>query len=289
VVLAAGRGSRLGQRTIAIPKALLPIGPRARDDDTETTFLRRQCEILRGFGVQRIVIAVGYHKEQIADAVNTWPAALVGQGDQAIKLVDNTAPDIMASGSLHSFQFCVRAGHGVLDGTRQTLLMDADIVYDRRALGLLLEAQEHSALLVCTAYRAGNEEVLVYGRAEAPRFLGKGLSFELVMGQPCLGEATGIVKLAPSDHALARATMDWMLGDPDAPEGSLERRGFGPARQNTEHEELTGRMMTYGRMRAVTFGDELPFMECDSEEEYSELRGRFYPALLDSEARGASA
>ena len=44
VILAAGRGSRLGDRTKEIPKALLPIGPRSLTDKTETTFLRRQSE-----------------------------------------------------------------------------------------------------------------------------------------------------------------------------------------------------------------------------------------------------
>ena len=42
IILAAGRGSRLGGRTGAWPKALLPIGPRSKADDTETSFLRRQ-------------------------------------------------------------------------------------------------------------------------------------------------------------------------------------------------------------------------------------------------------
>ena len=64
---------------------------------------------------------------------------MYGSGEAAIRLVENTTPDITTSGSLHSFQYCVRAGHDVLDGTRQTLLMDADIVYDRRALGILLD------------------------------------------------------------------------------------------------------------------------------------------------------
>ena len=217
-------------------------------------------------------------------AAGTWlTPSMYGSGEAAIRLVENTTPDITTSGSLHSFQYCVRAGHDVLDGTRQTLLMDADIVYDRRALGILLDAPEQSTLLICSDYRPGNEEVLVYGSPEAPRFLGKGLTPALVMDKPCLGEATGIVKFAPADHALARETMDWMLGDPSAAEGTLERRGFGPARMGTEHEELTGRMMTYGRMTSVSFGAELPFMECDSEDEYSELRERFYPALLASE------
>jgi choline kinase len=278
VILAAGRGSRLHEHTQEIPKALLPIGPRALHDHTETNFLRRQVELLHGLGVGQITIVVGCLKELIIDAVARW--------DVKVQLVVNPTPDIGTSGSLHSFQFAVRAGIGVLDGRLQTLLLDADIVYHRDALRRLLDAPEQSALLVCDRVVGDNEEVLAYGTVDHPRFLGKGLTPALVAGEPCLGEATGIVKFAPVDHALARETIDWMIGDPDAPEGSLRRRGYGPARAATEHEELTQRFMRYGRMRCVRFGEEIPFMECDDAREYRKVRESFYPRLLQLEDAG---
>jgi choline kinase len=281
VILAAGRGSRLHEHTHEMPKALLPIGPRSRSDATETNFLRRQVELLHGFGVKQVVVVIGQLKERIVDAVATWPAAL------RPTLVVNPTPDIGTSGSLHSFQFAVRAGLGVLDGRLQTLLFDADIVYHRDALARLLDAPAHSALLACQRHAGDNEEVRVYGTHEQPRFLGKGLTPALVAGEPLIGEATGIVKFAPEDHALARETIDWLVGDPDAPEGSLRRRGYGPARAATEHEELTQRFMRYRRMRCVSFGEEIPFMECDDAAEYQKLRASFYPRLLDLEAEGA--
>ena len=104
-------------------------------------------------------------------------------------------------------------------------------------------------------------------------------------GASCLGEFTGIVKFAPSDHAFSRQILDWLLGNPDAPEDSLEYRGFGPARRATEHEELSGRLMRSDRMRVLTFsGEELPFVEVDTPEEYSRLRTELYPRLLAMEA-----
>jgi hypothetical protein len=172
----------------------------------------------------------------------------------------------------------------VLDGTRQTLLLDGDIVYDARVLQTLLDAPAHSSALVARRHEDGDDEqVLVYGTEAAPRFLGKGLGPALVGGAPCLGEATGIVKLAPEDHALARAAIDWMLGDPDAPTGTRRHNGYGPARRATEHEELTQRLMLLGRMRCVCFEPALPFMECDDAAEYRTLRETFYPDLLRRE------
>lgn len=277
VILAAGRGSRMGGRTREIPKALLPIGPRSRTDAQETNFLRRQAEILHACGVSPIVVVVGSLRELILEESARWRLPL--------RFVVNPTPDIATSGSLHSLQFAARSEHGILDATCQTLFMDADIVYHPAALRALLDAPEKSALLASEHFRGDDEEVLVYGTPERPRFLGKGLlTPTLVDAEPCLGEATGIVKLAPNDHALARETMDWLLGDPSAPEGSARRRGFGPARAGTEHEELTQRFMRYGRMGCVRFPADVPFMECDDERDYATVRGSFYPRLLDIEA-----
>jgi hypothetical protein len=104
-----------------------------------------------------------------------------------------------------------------------------------------------------------------------------------------LGEAVGIVKFAASDHALARETMDWMVGDPDAPGNTPRHRGFAPARRGTEHEELTQRFMHYRKMRCVMVGHDLPFMECDDAGDYSEIRDSFYPRLLAAEASDGDA
>lgn len=276
VILAAGRGSRLAEHTREMPKALLPIGPRAQSDATPTSFLRRQVELLHAAGVREIVVVVGCLKELIYDEAKRW--------DVKLSFVENPTPDMGTSGSLHSFQFATRSQFGVLDGTKQTLMMDGDIVYHREVLARLLDAPEQSSLLVSTQHRGDDEEVLVYGTPEHPRFLGKGLRPHLVAGEPCLGEAVGIVKFAPVDHALARDTLDWMLGDPSAPEGSGRHKGFGPARRATEHEELTQRFMRYRKMRCVMFGAELPFMECDDANEYARVRTSFYPRVLELEA-----
>jgi hypothetical protein len=42
--------------------------------------------------------------------------------------------------------------------------------------------------------------------------------------------------------------------------------------------------MHYGKMRCVSFGAELPFMECDDARDYARVREQFYPQLLALEA-----
>ena len=258
-----------------MPKSLLPIGPRSLTDKTETSLLRRQVELLAACGVEQIVVVVGYQRQLMIDALDEWAPD--------VRVVVNATPDMQTSGSLHSFQFAARAGLGILDGSKQTLLMDADIVYQRAALQRLLDS-DGTTLLVCSRFAGDAEEVLVYGTLDRPRFLGKGLTEALVGGEECLGEATGIIKIAPDEHALTRELIDWLLGDPDAPKESNAYRGFGPARRATEHEELSQRLMDLGRMRCVTFREELIFMEVDTAGEYVRLRESVYPALLRAES-----
>lgn len=277
VILAAGRGSRLAEHTHSCPKALLPIGPRSLQDPTPTNFLRRQVELLSELGVSQIVVVIGTLGQQIATEVQRWSVP--------VHLVLNPTEDMGGSGSLHSFQFAVRSPHGILDGYHQTLLMDADIVYDRRVLARFLTAPTASSLLLSRQHQQDDsEEVCVYGSEAAPRFLGKALTPMLVGDSPCLGEATGIVKFAPQDHPLVREAITWLVGDPDAPSDSRAQRGFGPAGVATEHEVLTQHLMHLQRMRCVSFGPELSFMECDDAREYDHVRGHFYPALLQQEA-----
>ena len=74
------------------------------------------------------------------------------------------------------------------------------------------------------------------------------------------------------------------MGDPNAIEGSLRKKGYGPAKTGTEHEELSQRLMTLSKMQAVTFHKDLLFMEVDSPEDYETLISEFYPKLLTKES-----
>jgi|APSaa5957512535_1039671.scaffolds.fasta_scaffold01680_11 L-glutamine-phosphate cytidylyltransferase len=56
IIIAAGSGKRLGNKTKKIPKGLLEINGK--------TILERQIEILKNNGVQDIVIIIGPHKEK---------------------------------------------------------------------------------------------------------------------------------------------------------------------------------------------------------------------------------
>ena len=59
VILAGGLGTRLGALTADIPKVMVPVFGRP--------FLAYQLELLRGQGVQRVVLCIGHYGEQVRD------------------------------------------------------------------------------------------------------------------------------------------------------------------------------------------------------------------------------
>jgi len=61
VVLAGGFGKRLAPLTSEVPKPLLPVGGRP--------ILVREIEWLRGFGVTDVVLAVGYLRHKVFEAL----------------------------------------------------------------------------------------------------------------------------------------------------------------------------------------------------------------------------
>jgi len=59
VILAAGRGTRLGKHTEDKPKSLLPLG--------DKTLLQRSVENIQAAGFSKVTIVVGYRHEMIED------------------------------------------------------------------------------------------------------------------------------------------------------------------------------------------------------------------------------
>lgn len=275
VILAAGRGVRLQQTAGVTPKSLLPLGPSRAGGDDQVTFMERQIQCLQKAGVSEIAVVVGYHKEQMYEKLKNLD----------VSIIENEAPDISDSGSLHSFQYASNSSFNPLDSTSQTLLLDADIVYEQKVLSQYVQNLKNTSLLVSPVINTDSEEVRIYGSLQEPQFIGKGLTASMTKQLTCLGEATGIVHFAPEDHSLVKEVMDWLLGDPKAEEGSLKRKGFGAARQETEHEELTQRLMMLGYMEAVLMEEGLLFMEVDFDAEYQEAVHSFYPQVLEADAK----
>ena len=136
VILAAGVGRRLGHDK---PKILLQFGGR--------TLLERHLVILAALGVGDVVIGIGHEALAIEHALEA-----LGQTD--VSTVYN--PDY-EQGSILTL-WCVREA---LTAGGPVLLMDGDVLYDRRVLAPLVETHHADCLLVDRAFEPGNEPVKV--------------------------------------------------------------------------------------------------------------------------------
>jgi choline kinase len=146
--------------------------------------------------------------------------------------------------------------------------MDADIAYTHHIMRMLAESpMEESKTLICKKTQDDNEEVLVFAKDGIPYLHGKGLlGTPMTTDLECLGEATGILLFEPKDHAMIKAANDWMVR-------------YTSAKTRVEHEDLTQMLMHKRLLRAVTFGDEHLFMECDTPEEYDLLLNEVFPQI----------
>lgn len=258
VVLAAGRGSRLGPTDL--PKPLWSIAD-------GVTIVGRQIELLCELGVE-VGVVVGWRADLVRERL----------ADLDVRFVANTHPDISASGTAHSLQFAACSDFDPLGGDEPCLLLDADLVYERAVLRSIVESSG-TALLVSPATLSDDEEVRVYADDGRPRLIGKGLRPPLTDGLHLLGEATGIVRYDPVDHAFVRAALDWHVG-----RGADATRPFGPVGIGTEHEVLSQFLMQRDRIEARVLADGMLFMEADFPEDFERARADVYPEILRRDA-----
>jgi choline kinase len=135
LILAAGVGRRLHGSAGEMPKALLPFGGES--------LLARHIASLRACGVGEVTVVVGFEASQIRAAIGTAPG---------VRLLVN--PDYREGSvvSLWSAREVMRAG-------RPLVLMDADVLYDRRVLRRLLESRHPNVLLLDREIEPGDEPV----------------------------------------------------------------------------------------------------------------------------------
>lgn len=128
-MLAAGAGSRLQPEGAPPPKVLLRFAGRS--------LLERHVEILRHFGVDGLVMVVGYRAEAIAAEVQA-----IGAGD-FVRLLDN--PRWREDGSMGSLW---RLSEALEAAAGPALLMDADVLYDRRLMARLIDSRHANCVLL---------------------------------------------------------------------------------------------------------------------------------------------
>jgi 2-aminoethylphosphonate-pyruvate transaminase len=168
LILAAGRGIRLGPMGRLIPKGFLQPDPRGEPIIVES--IKR----LRSRGIRRIVLVTG-HLRGFYDRL--------AASQDSLELVHN--PRFAESGSLFSLA-CARE---VI--AEDCLVLESDLVYEGRALDAALESPHADVVVVSGPTQSGDE---VYVTTRANRIVD--ISKDSALAPDSVGELVGISKIS---------------------------------------------------------------------------------------------
>ena len=172
LILAAGRGVRMGPRGQAIPKGFIEVGG--------STLIARSLRLLARSGINEATIVTGHLAERYGQ-LSQVPGITVN-------LVHN--PHYAEKGSFESLRTALSAMQGAF------LLLESDIIYEPRALDAVLCATDDSVILTSGPTGAG-DEVYVWADEEGgtARFRGMSKQRNAHPDSP-FGELTGISKIS---------------------------------------------------------------------------------------------
>ena len=168
-ILAAGMGTRLGDELNDRPKGFLELGDRPIAEES--------VQRLSDAGVERIVIVTGYGAEHYEQLAARYP--------NLIETVHNA--EFANSGSMYSL-FCARQQ---LEG-ETFLLLESDLIYERRALDVIIGPDQPDAILLSGPTGAG-DEVYVESRDGMLVSMSKHRD---ALGPEVVGELVGISKIS---------------------------------------------------------------------------------------------
>ena len=172
VILAAGRGVRLASVGREMPKGFISI--------CGETLIERSIRELRATGIERVVIVTGHLAARYAD--------LARRLGEWVTLVHN--PEYASTGSLVSLT-CI----GGVD--EPYLLVESDVLYERRAPRLLMDSPHPDVLLASGPTGSGDE---VYVGATDGHLVDLTKQRGELRGT-YTGEFVGLTRVSPALHA----------------------------------------------------------------------------------------
>ena len=128
--MAAGMGTRFGSMTEERPKGFIEAGGKP--------MVVRSIETLISCGIDRIIIGTGYHREAYEQL-----AELVGNASQRCIIECCFSPRYAETNSMYTLWNCRD-----MIGTDDFLLLESDLVFERRAITALMNCQQPDVMLI---------------------------------------------------------------------------------------------------------------------------------------------
>lgn len=241
VILAAGMGVRLKGRGQHMPKGCMRLGEKSI---VEESVLR-----LLSVGMRRIVIVTGHHGEQYNSLQEQYP--------EIIRFAHN--PHYAESGSMYSL-YCAR------DHVDEAfLLLESDLVYERRALTACLEHPDENILLL-SGFSNSSDECFVETRDGHLVAISKDREG---LGSEVRGEMVGVGKIS---HQLFSAMLK-----------IAEDRFRSTRHMDYETECLVAAAQEVPVSCPVV--EDLVWCEIDDETHLARARGEIYPLVQAEDAK----
>lgn len=124
VIMAAGMGTRFGNRTELIPKGFVPAGG--------IPMVIRSIDTLKACGIERIIIGTGYHKEHYEN---------LAAKTEGIECVFSSR--YADTNSMYTLWNCREA-----IGDDDFLLLESDLVFEKKAITSLMECKAPNVMLI---------------------------------------------------------------------------------------------------------------------------------------------
>ncbi len=140
VIMAAGLGTRFGKYTEKIPKGFIHCG--------DKSMVERSIETLIDCGISRIIIGTGYHKEMYEALQTVYP------GVECV-----FSPRYAETNSMYTLCNCREA-----IGDDDFLLLESDLVFEKKAITSLLECTEPDVMLITPVTKFQDQYYVEYGR-----------------------------------------------------------------------------------------------------------------------------
>ncbi|MCC6414304.1 MAG: NTP transferase domain-containing protein [Opitutaceae bacterium] len=227
VILAAGMGSRLRADR---PKGMIELGG--------GPLLGRSLGLLREAGVEEIVLVAGWRQDIYREYLE--------ENFPAVRVLEN--PAFARTGSLASLLIGARATVG------NVLVVESDLLYEKRALSRLFAAPGRDTLLA-SGYTRSGDEVWVYAH---DRRLAR-LSKQAWGGAPRCGELVGLT-------CLSRPALDGLLA-------------VAPALPVGAHYEDGLNAISAAHRIDVCLVDDLQWCEIDTQEHLQRAREQVWPRI----------
>lgn len=240
VILAAGLGKRLRPLTNALPKGLIEIGGK--------TLLEHSLNALVKNGIKEIVIVTGFLNKTIEQKFGRE------YKDSRIKYVLNK--EFSKTGSMYSLS---QARSLINDNI---ILLESDLLYDPKAIRLLLNTNRKNAILVAPLSNSGDE---VYICADdKQRIVELGKYIDDAEKSNAIGELVGISKFSKEflDKLFKMAEKDYVRG-----------------KLNYHYEECVFQTSKLDRPVYAEVCKDLAWIEIDNENDLKRAKEQIYPKV----------